>query len=317
MSDLAPFVAAAIRDRVVQDMSTEITEWEEKWQKSRGVTVLGRHTAGEEEVYALGDFDSGYFANYENDEHHEDMDWQVESHTTWQVDLATPHCPSAGCTLRELLNLEVHCFGMCKAKVRPQHLTSDMATSEQNNVMTLRKVSDCYSEETKAGDLDLYWYGGEQIWLRLSVGPFQNEFDYLACSSLWHDPQDLLDLSSRRPSLSIHFHHVAFVEESVRGAIDNNIKPSQGRNGSDDDSESEEDEESSEADNSESAEEDEESSEADDSESAEEDEESSEADDSKSAEEDEVYASTEMLHDTTTPPKTSEDDKKSSDEKMC
>jgi hypothetical protein len=93
MSDLAPFVAATIRDKVVADLKEENDKLRKQLRQRWTVEVL-RNDEESRVVYATGQFDQG----------------QPDS-PFWEVSLSE----AISCPLSALKNVELHVGGILKA----------------------------------------------------------------------------------------------------------------------------------------------------------------------------------------------------------
>jgi hypothetical protein len=199
MSDLAPFVAAVLHDRVLAETKQEVDHLSEQLQKSRAVQIISESGT----VYAEGRFQDGSYSDNPN---------------LWLVNLKN----LASCPLSDLAGAEIFVGGICKAHFGPNSIVEGFVERDDDSTYMdgWGFISFCF------GDTG-------QCWLSVYVGPFPSEvafFSQVPNRDIVHaeDLSSFLteELAENHPELSVTFEHVEFYVSAVRGLIQNlNLDP--------------------------------------------------------------------------------------------
>jgi hypothetical protein len=186
MSDLAPFVAAVLKDSVTADLLEENRKLRLELQKCRTVSITGPNGAP---VYAVGRFEEGMHSGNPN---------------LWAVSL---HETGVSFSLADLRSVEVRLGGICRAMFAEEH--QGYADDEYNAVTRTTMISFFFS---RLGSL----------WLDVQVGPFPGVADYAEILPMDNDyvsrylSEDLAGLGT----VFANFRMVQFVITSVSGVVD-------------------------------------------------------------------------------------------------
>jgi len=191
MSDLAPFVAATLRDKVIADMKEENDALREQVRKSRTVAITGPSGTP---VYCQAQLDEGEYDANPN---------------LWRVNFGTPLLP---CPLAAFSDVELRVGGICKAKV-------------YNNAEYETYADDGHGLDGDGfGELSFYFTGPSELWLQVQFGPFASEevFGELAEAIDVNEPFHITvadDFAPEHPGTFARFSYVSFVARSINGAI--------------------------------------------------------------------------------------------------
>jgi hypothetical protein len=198
MSDLAPFVAAVLKDRVVAEMKQEVDHLSEQLQKSRAVQIISASGT----VYAEGQFQDGFY---------------LYNATVWAVELTKQ---PASCPLSDLTNARICIGGIFNA---------DFAANSIVRAMVERDEVNRYMDGW--GCIDFRVEGAVLVWLGVRVGPFPSEEAFFSQVPADIDLVNMAsflaeELAVNQPELSVIFDHVCFRISDVKGAIqDLNLDP--------------------------------------------------------------------------------------------
>jgi hypothetical protein len=197
MSDLAPFVAAVLRDEVVDDLKQENENLRRKLRLCRAVTISGPQGTP---VYAEGQFEEGNTAPNPN---------------LWRV----PLTKIQPCPLSELMNIEIR-------------LGNNLARNFRDTGSKAGFIDDNANDEDRSwiegsgGEIN-FCFGGH-LWLAVQVGPSLSETKYHEIrdqlSSGHLDQGDLGGylseiLAAEQPDLEAGFDDVQFVNHTVKGSL--------------------------------------------------------------------------------------------------
>lgn len=149
MSDLALFVAATLRDKVLTDLSAELEavklDLEEQRNQSQLVSITGPRGTP---VYTQAVFRNG---NYD------------ASPELWKVEFPKTSENGFGCSLSELANMEVRIGGICKARLGES--VEGFVNDIHNN----------YNPIDKSGAVSIWFGGSSGIWLNIRVCGIEKE----------------------------------------------------------------------------------------------------------------------------------------------
>jgi hypothetical protein len=187
MSDLAPFVAAVLNDKVVAEMKQQVDNLTERLQKSQAVQIVS--TSGT--VYAEGQFQEGCFNGNSN---------------VWIVML---HQQLASCLLSNLNNVQI-----CVGGIRKTDFLADSIV--EGFVPATTRYMDGWG---RIG----FRFGGAS-WLVVEVGPYTYEEVFLSQVDEDIEPENMAsfltqELAVNHPELSVTFSRVYFPISEVEGAI--------------------------------------------------------------------------------------------------
>jgi hypothetical protein len=203
MSDLAPFVASVLYDRVLAETKQEVDHLSEQLQKSRAFQIISESGT----VYAGGQFQEGYYSDNPN---------------LWFVDLPKQ---LASCPLSDLAGAEICIGGICKDHFGSNSILGDVLVDLDDDESTYEDGWGCIN----------FCFGGTgQLWLFVKVGPFPSEEAFL--SQVGRDMRDMdtefvvsfltEDVAMNHPELSVTFGSVNFFVSAVKGFIRNlNLDP--------------------------------------------------------------------------------------------
>lgn len=199
MSDLAPFVAATLRDKVVADMQEELRELNARLDASQLVQVTGPEG---HPIYARSLFSKG---NYDNNPEL----WKVEFPTVATKDSASQNLQ---CTLSNLPEIEIRIGGICKARLSNGNLVEGFVNDIKNN----------YDHQNQRGAVSVWFGGPSGIWLNILIQPIDlqqysslRDFD-LSGDGLYNTLCQFLD-----PETTIvHFSDASFLISLVNGAME-------------------------------------------------------------------------------------------------
>jgi hypothetical protein len=191
MSDLAPFVAATLRDKVVQDLMEENEAMQKQIRQSRSVEITG---PGGSPVYSRAQFDEdGYYCN---------------DPVLWEV--AFPGTQNLSCPLSILEGIEVRLGGVLQAKCT--------ATS------VFDTFYDADGRDDDHGKVVTFCFGGaSSMWLAVRIDgwprqSWQATIDQgFGIDELFSHMLD--DVALENPNKTVHFLEVTFVVTSVSGVI--------------------------------------------------------------------------------------------------
>jgi hypothetical protein len=198
MSDLAPFVAATLRDKVFQDLMEENEAMQKQIRQSRSVEITG---PGGNPVYSRAQFDeSGYFCN---------------SPDLWEVEF--PGTQDLSCPLSTLEGIEVRLGGALKSKFT------------DNRVFETFDYAD--GRDYDHGKVVNFFFGGaSSLWLAVRIDgwprqSWQATIDQgFGIDGLFSHLLD--DVAIENPNKTVHFLEVSFVVTSVSGVIQSlNLDP--------------------------------------------------------------------------------------------
>jgi hypothetical protein len=202
MSDLAPFVAAVLYDKVlaetkreVDHLSEQVDRLSEQLQKSRAVQIMSASGT----VYAEGQFQDGCYS--------------TNAPNSWETELTRQ---LALCPLSDLTNVQICIGGFHKA---------DFSI----NGTVLGTIDGARIYMDGSGFID-FWLEGLG-WLLLKVGPFPSEEAFLTQVGVDISAENMAsflaeELAVNRPELSVAFGIVLFHVNAVKGAIQNmNLDP--------------------------------------------------------------------------------------------
>lgn len=148
MSDLAPFVAAALRDKVVTELQEEVAALRQTLEEERAlaqrVAITGPRGSP---VYATARFSDG------------DHDHSPE---LWKVDFSTKDAGGAECQVKDLAEMEVRIGGVCKAR-----LSNGIVEAFVND------VTNNYDHHRKSGNVSVWFGGSSGIWLNVCLWPIE------------------------------------------------------------------------------------------------------------------------------------------------
>jgi hypothetical protein len=94
MSDLAPFVASVLHDRILAETKQEVDHLSEQLQRSRAVQIISASGT----VYAEGKFQDGHYCSH--------------NPNLWEVNLTKQ---LASCALSNLTNAQIYINEICRA----------------------------------------------------------------------------------------------------------------------------------------------------------------------------------------------------------
>jgi hypothetical protein len=191
MSDLAPFVASLLYDRVLTETKEENDSLSEQLQKSRVVQIVSASGT----VYAEGQFEDGSYSMNPN---------------LWLVNF-TKQLP---CPLSDLTNVQICIGGSAKADFGANSFVEGFV--ERDGVITY-----------KNGWGEIEFCIGKMGWLMIKVGQFPSEEVFRSLSV----PEDMAsfltqELAENHPELTVNFEQIDFFVDNVKGTIQNlNLDP--------------------------------------------------------------------------------------------
>lgn len=191
MSDLAPFVAAALRDKTVTELQEEVRQLKKGLRMARSVEVTGENGTP---VYARGRVDKGKPDSNPN---------------LWKVNLrsVTP----GGCPLSDLASVEIRVGGGIRhATVSEDGPEMFFDMDEERDTDTTKAVNFCFSD-TAGGFWLVCAVNG---WPRAQWEPFIREAD---AESI----ENLLNLAEEEPTgKTIHFFEISFFRAQVNAFLE-------------------------------------------------------------------------------------------------
>jgi len=190
MSDLAPFVAAVLRDRTVEEMKQEIDDLRAELSRTRKVSVTGPFDSP---VYAEGQLENGRLAGLAGPDYPR----------LWRVDLGA----LAVCSVAAFQGIEVRVGGICVAKF------------QDNDAYECRAIS--YSHETRVVLIQCRFYGPSSLKFTVLVKPVSHEdYDRLEqeYASILHG---LNDQFGENQEITVTFQSIEFANRTVLGALQN------------------------------------------------------------------------------------------------
>jgi hypothetical protein len=198
MSDLAPFVASVLHDRILAETKQEVDHLSEQLQRSRAVQIMSASGT----VYAEGKFQDGHYCSH--------------NPNLWEVDLTKQ---LASCALSGLAGVEICMGGIC------------MIHFGDNSIVEgyVREYGETYVNGW--GCIDFCFGGTGQCWLSVKMGPFLSEEAFLSqvpTNTIAEDMPSFLaqELAVDHPELSVSFGAIEFFVRAVKGAIQNlNLDP--------------------------------------------------------------------------------------------
>jgi len=196
MSDLAPFVAAALRDKVVADLQDEVKHLREQLERekrqSQTVAITGPQGSP---VYAHAQFRDGKH------------DYSPE---LWKVELSTTGQRHSGCCLVEdLAEMEVRIGGICKAKLS-NGIVEGFVNDIENN----------YDDTRHRGALSIWFGGSSGIWLNVQIEPIaRHQYARLRDFDLGGESLVGTLLHCVPPYTQIIFTEASFLISYVNGAM--------------------------------------------------------------------------------------------------
>jgi len=188
MSDLAPFVAATIRDKVVMDLKEENDKLREQLRQRWAIEISGAEGTP---VYATGQFDQGEAKD-----------------TFWVINLSEVQ----PCPLSALEDVQITVGGIMKAVL--------------GNDSVFDSMFDADDEDHDNGKcVNFYFAGGVNLWLRIIINGWPRErweevaddddldlrevFDYLTTTVAAEQPSNKM----------VSFREISFHLSTVRGAM--------------------------------------------------------------------------------------------------
>jgi hypothetical protein len=224
MSDLAPFVAAAIRDFVVLNQQEEIkalqTQLERERRQSKMVSITGPRGWP---IYAQSQFDEGNFdyspelwkVEFKQDENSSKTNnYSAEtknylgSNNKYNNDLPTT---TQSCTLAELGDMEVRIGGICKARFTGNGIVEGFVNDIYNN----------YNPHQKSGTVSIWFGGSSGIWLNITIGKIERD-QYASLRDLDLGGENLLNtlLHFWNADSKVYFEEVSFLISYMNGAME-------------------------------------------------------------------------------------------------
>eukprot|EP00980_Cylindrotheca_fusiformis_P008929 scaffold1901_cov126-Cylindrotheca_fusiformis.AAC.5 len=205
MSDLAPFVAAALRDKVITDLIDELENVKLESQKQRDQSQLVSITGPRGvPVYAETSFRDG---NYD-----------TSSPEMWKVEFPKASFPHqnerqqpapAAATLSELADMEVRIGGICKARLGES--VEGFVNDIKNN----------YNHKEQSGAVSIWFGGSSGIWLNIRVSGI-DKANYAALRDFdltgWTMLETMLQFWNANAKVS--FTEVSFLISHINDAMD-------------------------------------------------------------------------------------------------
>ena len=203
MSDLAPFVAAAIRDKVIDELQDEISQLKSKLeserQKSQQVAITGPRG---HPIYAQASFRDGNF------DYSPEL-WKVEFPRQSPSSLQQPQPTS--CSLRAFSDMEVRIGGICKARLA-NGIVEGFVNDVHNN----------YNHNTKSGVVSIWFGGSSGIWLNIRIQPIElDQYSALRDFDLGGESLSSTLLQFCRPDARVIYSEVSFLISYINGAMEN------------------------------------------------------------------------------------------------
>jgi hypothetical protein len=196
MSDLAPFVASVLYDKVLAEIKQENDSLLQQLQKSRAVQIVSENGT----VYAEAQFEDGSYRGNPN---------------LWLVNFTKQ---LASCKLSDLTNVKICIGGICKAHF-----------GENSNVEGIIERDEESTYVDGWGYINFCFEGAGECWLSVKVGPFPSEAAFSQLRDV--DTEDMASFLAQNlglvnPKLCVSFEYTAFFVNAVEGAIRNlNLDP--------------------------------------------------------------------------------------------
>lgn len=191
MSDLAPFVAAALRDKVVMEMEQEIQELQKRLTYGQTIEIVRESNDSEEIIYATGLLQDGV---------HQAKCSQLH---------VTLSATKKSCPLRELPNLSVRIGGIHKANLR---------AIAHNGFMRAEECDTGSSKYMKFQGADVCLEFQIEQWPREQWTPLVDIGHILMGDNLL---TNLVQAAQRCPQAVVSFKGIAVDTQQVRGALQN------------------------------------------------------------------------------------------------
>jgi hypothetical protein len=208
MSDLAPFVAAALRDKVVAELYEEnralTSQLERERTYSQSVAITGPRGSP---IYAKALFQDGNY-DYSSPEL-----WKVEF--PYEYDDDDDERPFSCCSVSELAEMEVRIGGVCKARLAHGDGIGDVEGF-------VNDVKNNYDHVQQSGAVSIWFGGSSGIWLNIQIQPIGREqYAALRDFDLGGDTflSTLLQFAS--PDAKVSYTEVSFLISYVNGAMEN------------------------------------------------------------------------------------------------
>lgn len=191
MSDLAPFVAAALRDKVIDELLRENAELRGQLEETKVITVTGPNNSP---VYAKAQFDSGRHAG---------------AGTRWQV----PLVEEKACPLSKLQQVEIRMGGVL------------LEPTSRSPCTILDFVEGSY-DENQRGLFDLAFREDSCVEsMSIRVGPFLTEEDYENVYDASEEPFflacHLSEMANNHVGMTVVFQDISFHRLRVKGSLGN------------------------------------------------------------------------------------------------
>jgi hypothetical protein len=196
MSDLAPFVASVLYDKVLAEIKQENDSLLQQLQKSRAVQIISENGT----VYAEAQFEDGSYRGNPN---------------LWLVNFTKQLAP---CRLSDLTNAKICIGGICKAHFGDNSIAEGYIERDEESTYV-----------DGWGYINFRFGGTGECWLSVKVGPFPSEAAFSQLRGI--DAEDMASFLSQNfgmanPQLCVTFEHTAFYVSAVKGAIRNlNLDP--------------------------------------------------------------------------------------------
>jgi hypothetical protein len=208
MSDLAPFVAATLRDKVVSDLCDELEDLKLQLQKQRNQSQLVSITGPRgTPVYTQTLFPNGnYDASPEL--------WKVEfpekePENSSNKNKNKNNADQASCALCELANMEVRIGGICKAR---------LGESVEGFV---NDINNNYHHHQKSGAVSIWFGGSSGIWLNIRVCGIE-KYNYAALRDFDLSGGTMLEtmLQVCNADAQVSFTEVSFLISHINDAME-------------------------------------------------------------------------------------------------
>jgi hypothetical protein len=206
MSDLAPFVAAALRDKVVSDLCAELQDLKLQLQKQRNQSQLVSITGPRgTPVYTQTLFSNGnYDASPEL--------WKVVFPQKEEQNSSSSNNKNndqASCALCELANMEVRIGGICKAR---------LGESVEGFV---NDINNNYHHNQKSGAVSIWFGGSSGIWLNIRVCGIE-KYNYAALRDFDLSGGTMLEtmLQFCNADAQVSFTEVSFLISHINDAME-------------------------------------------------------------------------------------------------
>ena len=192
MSDLAPFVASVLYDKVLAEIKQENDSLLQQLQKSRAVQIISENGT----VYAEAQLEDGSYRGNPN---------------LWLVNFTKQ---LASCKLSDLTNVKICIGGICKAHFGANSIVEGIIERDEESTYV-----------DGWGYINFCFGGTGECWLSVKVGPFPSEEAFSRVRDI--DAEDMASFLAQNLGLfSVTFEHTAFFVSAVKGAIQNlNLDP--------------------------------------------------------------------------------------------